>query len=137
MTPMSDAEGRGERGPQGRSRAALLTLNQGPIVWALHFAGVYGLQSVACTLTRGRLEPIVLGLDWIQLTVLALTAAAVLLIAGLPWLAPWRHLGRSADERELDSFLGVVMALLALLSVFGVIAAGAAALALPSCPALR
>lgn len=107
----------------------------GPIVWAVHLTIIYGLQSVACALTttsRGGTS-----MDAVQLAIVSATIAAVLALgAGWRWLAnPGGAMSEGTEDR--NHFLEGVMQFLVGLSVLGVLGAGAAAMMLPSCPALR
>lgn len=106
----------------------------GPIVWAAHLTLIYGLQSVACALASP-LAPALFGLDPVQLAIAALTAAALLAIAGRAAVAR-RPVGNTG-EGELAAFLDAVMLLLALFSAFGIAGQGGVALIIPACLPLR
>lgn len=106
----------------------------GPILWAAHFALIYGMQSSLCRLAgtehgNSAAAPVVA----VTTLLVLLLLAAVLLAPGaasrILHAAPWPD----ATQRFCDR----IMALLAVLSLFGVIWAGATAILLPACPPLR
>ncbi len=114
-------------------RATLFSLF-GPLLWTAHFGLVYGGQHVGCA------TPVSLDPAWVIGGIVAATfAAAAPLLVGAVW--PHR-LARLFGLTETDNsgvypFLVGATRLLSLLSLFGVLWAGAAAAFLPSCPALR
>lgn len=114
----------------------LVSVMFGPIVWTVHFLLVYGVQSIACAVSRPVLQPSALGLDPVQWTVVAATLAALALV-----LAPvlWRRPVAAAEGKgdELAVFIGRSTVLLIAISVFAIAATGSAALVLPTCAALR
>lgn len=108
----------------------------GPIVWALHLTAVYGSHALLCA--RGATQA-VLGLSLPAFAVLAATAAALaLLVVAIFAPGALRRIARipDSDGRE-RGFQDRLAALLAVLSAFGVIWAGATALLLPACLLLR
>ncbi len=114
----------------------LLYLLFGPIVWAAHLTVIYGAQSVVCALST---SPPRTGasIDSVHTIVLIATIAALSALA-----AGWLRLGNpggsmSEGIEDRNHFLESVMHVLVGLSALGVLGAGAAALVLPSCPALR
>jgi hypothetical protein len=117
----------------GRERSAVQTafnLTLGPIVWALHLAVVYGVHSFGCA--RDLFGTGLFGFDPARLIIALATVAALLAIAvGIALTVP----ARSA-EQEPGFERGVAIGL-AGLSVFGVLAAGAAAILVAPCVSLR
>ncbi|WP_020158316.1 hypothetical protein [Methylobacter marinus] len=117
----------------GKPLGALLIAMAGPLVWALHFAVVYGTQHVVCATLAGSRAAF-----WVYLAVFAATAVALpvlLLLIAKPGIA--RHtVRRGAVTKRAQAFLTGIMRLLALLSFFGVLWAGSAALLLPACASL-
>lgn len=126
-----------QHAPDHPTIRTLLYLLFGPIVWALHLTLVYGVQSVACAVAGPGLRPLAGGLDPVQLTILAATAAALLALAG-GWRGlanPGGAMSEGVDERS--HFIVDTMRLLLVLSALGIIAAGSATLVLPTCADLR
>jgi hypothetical protein len=117
--------------PQAESAIVTLTgLLGAPVVWAFHFAFVYGLQSILCA-PGGRWLEVPLEVVAPAIGVATFVAAAA--IAGL-WLLVRGRAPRS--EAPAPATLARRAAgPLALLSLFGVLAAGAAAALLPPCAA--
>jgi hypothetical protein len=113
-------------------RATLFSL-LGPLLWALHFGAVYGGQHVACA------PPVSLSPALIRIAIVVATlAAAAPLLAGA--VAPQRVMNvfsLTGYEDATRRFLAGTMRILCLLSLFGVVWAGSAALLLGACPALR
>ena len=106
------------------------SLTLGPLIWAAHLAVVYGVHSFGCA--RDLFGAGLFGLDQPQLIIVGATLFAVLGTgAGLPIRA-------SAEPMEQEQRFerGVAFGL-AVLSMFGVLAAGAAAIIVPACAALR
>lgn len=89
-------------------------------LWTAHFGLVYGVQHAACA--RNLLAPAL-----VTAFILAVTALFILAAGGL-WV-----LGRA----RLSGFYKSVTGALLLLGVFGIMAAGSAALVLPGCMELR
>lgn len=111
----------------GRSTLYLLF---GPIVWSLHFFVLYGPQSLLCA--RGEIE--VVG----PVLTLATVVCALALLGAVVAPARLARLLRLAPRPAArQAFLDAVMRVLAALSLFAVLAAGAAIWILPSCPSLR
>ena len=105
-------------------------LTLGPLIWAAHLAVVYGVHSFGCG--RDLFGAGLFGLDQPQLIIIGATLFAVLGIgAGLPI-----RVSAQPMEQEQRFERGVAIGLAAL-SIFGVLAAGAAALIIPACAALR
>lgn len=125
-------------GQPDRHRPAIGTILYmlfGPLVWAAHLMLIYGPQSIACGFYSSPRPPLLPGLDLVQTaiaaaSVISLAIVAVPFVAGLQRRPPTR-------EDDLDAFLGSTMRLLAVLSALGIAAAGATALVLPTCLALR
>ena len=118
-----------------RGPSTLLYLSLGPIVWAVHFAIVYGAHTLLCAVggSGG------FGARAATLVVIIATVVALILLS-LPMLAPTmmrRRRPGSTEPASLSSFAQGVMALLALLSALGVAWAGAAALIVAPCISLR
>ena len=123
---------------RGSPAAALLWLLTGPLVWSAHLLLVYGPQAALCAF---RLTGIA-GIDplLVRGLVLAVTVlAALALVLALRWPARAARTLRAGSFLEGDNgaFLIAVMRLLAVLSLAGVLWAGAVALPLPACPQLR
>jgi hypothetical protein len=105
-------------------------LTLGPLIWAAHLAVVYGVHSIGCA--RDLFGSGLFGLDQPQLIIAGATVCAVLGVAvGLLVPGPAQPM-----EQEQRFERGVALGL-AGLSIFGVLAAGAAALIIPACAALR
>jgi hypothetical protein len=121
---------RSEAHPHERRQAPLartmLTVLFGPIVWAMHFAVLYGTHTIVCArATTG---------DAATTTALAATVAALaLLLAGA--VAAYRRRDARHDASAVARFCRDVMLLLTLLSACGVAWAGATALLVAPCPA--
>jgi uncharacterized membrane protein YjgN (DUF898 family) len=98
-------------------------------VWGLHFAAVYAIQSLFCDIFGGSRAAY-----QAQMAVIAATVAALLILL-LLIAKPAAVLRMNRPETSL-SFLAGVMRLLALLSFFGVLWAGSAALLVPACTQL-
>jgi hypothetical protein len=100
-------------------------LTLGPLIWAAHLAVVYGVHSFGCARD-------LFGTGLLELIVVGATVCAVLgTAAGVAVTVP----AQSADHEQ--SFERGVAIGLAVLSCFGVLAAGGAALIVPSCVPLR
>ena len=105
-------------------------LTLGPLIWAAHLAVVYAVHSFGCA--RDLFGAGLFGLEQPQLIIAGATVFAVLgIAAGLPVRVSARPM-----EQEQSFERGVTIGL-AGLSTFGVLAAGAAALIIPACAALR
>lgn len=105
----------------------------GILIWALHFAVVYGVQHIVCTAFAGEHSGF-----WIK-TVIIVTTIIALLVLLLPILKPKIMLPMSRFEalpQDTQAFLIGMMQLLALLSCFGVLWGGSTALLLPACGSL-
>ncbi|MAW82104.1 MAG: hypothetical protein CMI63_17845 [Parvularcula sp.] len=113
-------------------RATLYSLF-GPLLWTLHFALVYGGQHVACA------APVSAASAWITGGIIAATIiiAIPLSVASFRADVLAKLFALSDSNVDTSRFLVRAMRLLSLLSLFGVIWAGAAAAFLPACPALR
>jgi hypothetical protein len=123
-----------EAAKKGRAERSVVrvafNLTLGPFIWAAHLAVVYGVHSFGCA--RDLFGSGLFGLDQPRLLIAGATVLAVLgIAAGVPLWAP----GRST-EQEPGFERGVAIGL-AGLSVFGVLAAGAAAIIIPACAPLR
>jgi hypothetical protein len=116
-----------------RSVGTLLLSLAGPLIWALHFAVVYGVQHVACATLGGHRADFWIHASVIIATVVALLALLVTIIKPNVVLRMDRDGGMSQNTRAL---LPGIMRLLALLSFFGVLWAGAAVFFLPACGSL-
>lgn len=118
--------------------AALLYLLFGPLIWAAHMFLVYALQSALCAFRiTGLTNVSPLLIQAVVGVVTALAAAAlVLALARTQNSARWF---RAADflEGKNGPFMIGVMRLLAVLSLTGVLWAGAAVLLLQPCAQLR
>ena len=105
-------------------------LTLGPLIWAAHLAVVYAVHSFGCA--RDLFGAGLFGLDQPQLVIAGATVFAILGIgAGLPI-----RVSAQPVEQEQSFERGVAIGL-AGLSIFGVLAAGAAAVIIPACAALR
>jgi hypothetical protein len=93
----------------------------GPMVWAMHFFVVYGLEAALCT----RAISPVLTMRW---TVAVATAGAV---GGLVVFLILRF--RRSSEPDAPGFLRTISISLALISVGAILAVAASALRLPAC----
>lgn len=116
-----------------KSVGTLLLSLTGPLIWALHFAVVYGVQHVGCA------EPGEKHADfWIQASVIVATLVALLallLIIAKPKLV--HSINRDGEmSQNTQALLLSIMRLLALLSFFGVLWAGIAVFFLPACGVL-
>lgn len=106
----------------------------GPILWSAHFAVIYGAQSSLCRVAgpeRGS-TAVVTTVAVATLLVLVLLTAVLLrppAVSRFLRAAPWPE----ATQRFCDR----IMVLQSMLSLFGVIWAGATLILLPACPPLR
>ena len=113
-----------------RGIGMLVYLSVGPILWALHLTVVYGTHTLVCARAISRTLP--LGFDTAQFVILSATAVAlVFMFSAL--LIPSRQTRPFQGPPSVPAFYPRVMALLVLLSAFGVVWAGVAALILRSC----
>jgi hypothetical protein len=122
----------------GPVTGALLYLLVGPLVWSGHLLFVYAPQSALCAFRitgAVTVEPLL-----IAVFVTAATALAAIVLALVLWrpraTARLFRAGRFLDG-ENGRFMISVMQLLAVLSLAGVLWAGATALLLDPCPQLR
>ena len=106
-----------ERPFRGSIIAALLSLSFGPIVWAAHLTFIYGIHTLACTSA--------------DVPVLAAT------VIGLVAISISIAVQRGKRESPSLAFYRRTASWLAWLSAFGVASAGAAALIVAPCLALR
>ncbi|WAK02639.1 hypothetical protein [Methylobacter sp. YRD-M1] len=116
----------------GESVGVLLITLAGPLIWGVHFGIVYAAHHLICLLTGNSAA------FWAQLAVIAATIAALLALL-LSIFKPeiMQHMVRYESAQNISrSFLTGVMRLMALLSVFGVLWAGSAALFLPACTSI-
>lgn len=117
-----------------KSIGTVLIALAGPLtIWALHFAVVYGIHPVFCVIVGGSRA----GLS-MQIAVFIATLAALLALLALIF-KPEGVIPDARDESTQEnplSFLIGVMRLLSLLSLFGVLWAGSAAIFLPACQSL-
>jgi NO-binding membrane sensor protein with MHYT domain len=106
--------------PVGR---ALLALLAGPLVWALHFSVVYGAHAILCA--REFPKPVAV---WSVLiaTVVAVAALVAIGMRSVP-----------AETASEQGFRRSVSALLLVLSMVGVVWAGATVAFVPVCEPLR
>lgn len=97
------------------------------VIWALYFVIVYAYLSVVCL--SGRPDAELDGVNPLTLTLIAITGAALSLIAAVGWIGfkSWRAVGevkgekKPAQKRELFTSLLIVMTSgLAFLSTFWV-----------------
>jgi hypothetical protein len=116
-----------------RSVGTLLLSLAGPLIWALHFAVVYGIQHVACATLGGHRADFWIQTSVIVATVVALLSLLLIIVKPNVILRIDREGGMSQNTRAL--LLGI-MRLLALLSFFGVLWAGVAVFFLPACGSL-
>lgn len=101
-------------------RKSLFTVS-GLLIWALHFALLYGLAAVACA--RGWQEHRFLGFGLIPfstaaLTLAALMAAAATLLAGIRRYAAAEQ---AHDIRPVDAFMAYTAATLAAVSLVAIL----------------
>jgi hypothetical protein len=113
---------------RGSITSAVLYLTSGPIVWAIHLTLVYGTHTLVCTQTPSG------GAD-ATFAVLAVTARA--LVAIFVALAASAAAQRRAGHDSPLAFYHRATTWLAWLSAFGVACAGATALIVEPCLALR
>ncbi|MGY3622524.1 hypothetical protein [Bradyrhizobium sp. USDA 10063] len=100
----------------------------GPAVWALHLTAIYGAHALLCA--RG------IAADTATAVIMIATGVALIVLmsgAGAAWL----KLRRGGAETAASSFQASVMSLLAVLSAIGIAWAGATALFVTPCVALR
>lgn len=114
----------------------LCYLMLGLIIWALHFGALYGVHSIACAHYATQQEAIV-GPMYLWICAVTLIAVALMIGAMLrPRLA--RRLIRAGEwPRAQQKTYDQIMIGLALLSCFGVIAAGSSAILVPACGVWR
>jgi hypothetical protein len=127
----------GDTNRHERRRGALtrttLYLLFGPIVWAVHFAMLYGMHTILCARPSARVMP---GAG-VATIVLAATVAALALLLAATVTGYRRRNAAHADSRAATRFCHDVMVLLTLLSACGVVWAGATALLVAPCVGLR
>jgi hypothetical protein len=116
--------------------SAILFMMGGPILWSLHFFLVYGPQSAVCGMNVNgiaRIDPALA-----TTSVIVATAGIGMLLLAAAWRPGWvAALVRfRADEPE-RGFSFRLARLLVLLSLVGVVLAGAAALLIDPCAQLR
>jgi hypothetical protein len=92
----------------------LLLALTGPILWALHFFIVYGLEAVVCA----RAHSPIATMQWI--VAIATTAA----VAGTAAFLAWRFRHRST-EADVGSFLREIAIVLALISIGAILVVAA------------
>ena len=115
---------------------AIVYLLFGPIVWTVHFAATYALQSVLCALDSP--APTVLRVDPVWLAVIGSTVLALTILAryGISITQGTRRLGSSGNP-TLTRFLARTMELLCLLAAVAILWTGVSALMLHPCASLR
>ena len=123
------------RAEQRSATGAFLYMLVGPIAWALHLATIYGAHALACA------RPVAGATEADPARLIVLVATCVL-IAALAAALRFRHatarLFRAAGGDEAQrAFQLRVMTVLALLSALAIAWAGATALVVPACLALR
>ena len=115
---------------------ALIYIIIGPLVWAAYHSLIYASHWMLCS--TGRADSTVLGFGIVPVSLLLLTALAAsclaLAIAKPDMLA---RLFRLGSQPEIHQFSRKTMRLLAVLSLFGVIATGATTLFIPACISFR
>lgn len=116
-----------------RSVTTLLLSLAGPLIWALHFAVVYGIQHVACATLGGHRADFWIQTSVIVATVVALLALLLIIVKPNAVLRIDRE-GRMSQNTQ--ALLLGIMRLLTLLSFFGVLWAGVAVFFLPACGSL-
>ena len=87
------------------SRTAL-RMSSGVIVWALHFATVYGFTALACALGLGDTR-----WPWMSLTAVIVIATAIALGATIAFVAGAVRAGLAAFENGLTAGIGALAAL--------------------------
>ena len=118
-------------------RDSLIGMVASPLVWAGHFLVCYILVSLGCAFGFGSET----GGEWgtVRIVLLIVSAGAVLVIAGLTFLAyrRWRQSGGSEPPHdhleERHRFMSVAALLLSVLSGIGVVYTAIPLLALPIC----
>jgi hypothetical protein len=118
--------------PEKSVTTFLLSL-AGPLIWALHFAVVYGIQHVACATLGGQRADF-----WIQTSVIVATVVALLalLLIIVKPNAVLRIDREGGMPQNTQAFLLGILRLLALLSFYGVLGVGATVFFLPACGSL-
>jgi hypothetical protein len=124
-------------GPEKETRiaSAVLFVLAGPLLWAGHLFLVYGVHSVTCAVGSRWIVPSAL----IQSSVIPITLGAMALLV-LALRFPGcvaRVLRYERTDRHSWTFFVRVARLLSLLSLMGVIWAGAAVFVLDACRSLR
>ena len=118
----------------GKLTVVLLSICFAAIVWAMHLTIVYGAVTLACA--RATPSAMLFGLNLPAFIVAVATLAALIaILAGSYFLTG--KTSRSAELSEEQRFERRVTQWLALLAAFGVFWAGAAALFVSPCIALR
>ena len=132
---MSDDEIRPHGTDRGSFTGTTIYLLLGPIVWAVHLLVIYGPQPTLCMAVAAA----AFGPWTINIFVFVATAAAVLVTA-VPMVRPAmvRRLLRASSRGESETqFQDRAMRLLCLLSIVGMIWAGAAAALIAPCLPMR
>lgn len=112
----------------------LVWMTFGPIVWALHLTVVYGAHTLACA--RG-VNPDLFGISFSAFAIIAATIVALAALALAIYLHPQRTGDAPPDIREERIFEKRVTNWLAALAAFGIFWAGAGALLVSPCLAIR
>jgi len=118
-------------------RDSLIGMVAGPLIWAAHFLVCYTVVALACAFGFG----IEAGGEWgaVRIVLVIVSAGAVLIIAGLTFLAyrRWRLSGGSEPPRdhrhERHRFMSVAALLLGVLSGIAVVYSAMPLLILPLC----
>lgn len=110
----------------------LLFMLFGPIIWSLHFATIYTVQAVTCAVAP-------MSTGWVRWLLGAATVlAAGAMLAAVRWPAAFAGWwGVDCWPVAQSRFFVGVMRLLALLSLFALLALGAKIAWLPPCATLR
>lgn len=117
---------------RGSTLGTIVYVLAGPIAWAVHVTVIYGFQSTACAV-----HPSPEWLVDIVVTIATAIAAAVSAFVALRHETAAHALGAGGWPDETRQFTRRVMTLLALLSIFGIVGAGAATFILPACDMMR
>lgn len=133
---MNITTGQTQRSGPATAGTSLLLL-AGPIIWGLHFGTVYFAQSMLCA--HGLSDVRIAGVGIVPLIVFVATLIALAGLGAAVLLSSTTQPGQSdswwspADDR----FRRRVTLVLALLSAFGILWAGATIAVVPACPPIR
>ena len=118
------------------NRNSLLSLISAPVIWAIHFVGSYVIVSLTCA--AAYTQPILFGMDIVDVSVAILTllTVALLFYIGSINYSKWQQaLHRQAPGDDLNRFFALCSVMLCSLSAVAVIWVAFPTYLLPPCAA--